>query len=105
MANAVMPAAEPTRVGDAAGEVVELAHVAAIPGAPPWLGQMLSCWPGNPPDAGVVYPLPACPASSVLIMRARAFRAWLEPVTPPLRNARRDTGLPVAASLWAIMRA
>jgi len=32
-------------------------------------------WPGNPPDAGVVYPLPAYPASSVLSMRARAFRA------------------------------
>ena len=41
---------------------------------------------------------PACPA---LIMPARAFSAWLEPVTPPLRNARRDTGLPNAANLRA----
>jgi hypothetical protein len=66
---------------------------------------MLSWQAGNPPDAGVIYLLAACPASSVLIMRAMAFRAWLEPVTPALRNARRDAGLPVAASLRAIMRA
>jgi len=45
------------------------------------------------------------PARSALIMCARALRASLEPLTPPLRNARRDTGLPVAASLRAIMRA
>ena len=43
----------------------------------------------------------ATPASSPLIMRARAFSASLEPLTPPLRNARRDTGFPAAASLRA----
>ena len=39
--------------------------------------------------------------SSAVIMRARAFKAWLEPVTPPLRNARRDTSFPATASLRA----
>jgi len=63
---------------------------------------MLSRLPENPPDAGVVHPLSAHPASSALSMRARAFSASLEPVTPPLRNARRDTGFPAAASLRAI---
>jgi hypothetical protein len=38
-------------------------------------------------------------------MRARAFSASFEPLTPPRRNARRDTGFPVAASLLATMRA
>ncbi len=38
-------------------------------------------------------------------MRARAFSASLEPVTPLLRNAHRDTGLPAAASLPATMQA
>ena len=60
---------------------------------------------GNPPAARTGHPLPARPASSALIVRARAFRAWLEPVTPPLRNARRDIGFPAAASLRAITRA
>ena len=78
---------------------------AAIPGAPSWMDQMLSWLAENPPDAGVVYPLSAHPASSALSMRARAFKASLEPVTPPLRNARRDTGFPAAASLRAITRA
>ena len=45
------------------------------------------------------------PASSALISRARAFRAALEPLIPPLRKARRDTGFPAAASLLAIRRA
>ncbi len=45
------------------------------------------------------------PASSALIVRARAFRAWLEPLIPSLRRARLDTGLPAAASLLAAMRA
>jgi hypothetical protein len=47
----------------------------------------------------------AVPASSALIVRARAFRAWLEPLIPALRRARLDTGLPAAASLLAAMRA
>ena len=38
-------------------------------------------------------------------MRARAFRAWLEPLIPSLRRARRDTGFPAAVSLLAIRRA
>ena len=45
------------------------------------------------------------PAGSPLIVRARAFRAWLDPLTPPLRNARRVTGCPVATSLRATTRA
>jgi hypothetical protein len=45
------------------------------------------------------------PASSALIVRARAFRAWLEPLIPSLRRARLDTGLPAAASLLAATRA
>ena len=32
-------------------------------------------------------------------MRARAFGASFEPLTPLLRSARRDTGFPAAASL------
>ena len=51
-----------------------------------------------PPAAGTA-------ARSALIVCARAFRASLEPLTPPLRNARRDTGFPAAASLRATMRA
>src|SRR4029079_12890796 len=47
----------------------------------------------------------AVPASSALIVRARAFRAWLEPLIPSLRRARLDTGLPAAVSLLAAMRA
>ena len=47
----------------------------------------------------------AVPASSALIVRARAFRAWLEPLIPSLRRARLDTGFPAAASLLAAMRA
>jgi len=39
------------------------------------------------------------------MIRARAFKASLEPVTPPVRNARRDTGFPVTASLRAITQA
>jgi len=50
-------------------------------------------------------PAVGTPARSALIMCARALRASLEPVTPPLRNARRDTGSPAAASLRATMRA
>ena len=69
------------------------------------VGEMLSWLVGNPPDAGVLHPLPAPPMSSVPIVRASAFKASLEPVTPPLRNLRRDTGFPAAASLRAIMRA
>jgi hypothetical protein len=45
------------------------------------------------------------PASSALIVRARAFRAWLEPLIPALRRARLDTGLPAAVSLSAATRA
>ena len=47
----------------------------------------------------------AVPASSALIVRARAFRAWLEPLIPSLRRARLDTGLPAAVSLPAARRA
>src|SRR5271165_1453032 len=47
----------------------------------------------------------AMPASSALIVRARAFRAWLEPLIPSLRRARLDTGLPAAVSLLAATRA
>src|SRR5271166_2305460 len=47
----------------------------------------------------------AVPASSALIVRARAFRAWLEPLIPSLRRARLDTGFPAAASLLAATRA
>jgi hypothetical protein len=47
----------------------------------------------------------AAPARSALIMRARALSAAFEPVMPPLRNARRDTGRPAAASLRATIRA
>jgi hypothetical protein len=44
------------------------------------------------------------PASSALIVRARAFRAWLEPLIPSLRRARLATGLPARASLLAARR-
>jgi hypothetical protein len=44
-------------------------------------------------------------ASSALIVRARAFRVWLEPLIPSLRRARLDTGLPAAVSLLAATRA
>lgn len=44
---------------------------------PSWRAEGLS-------EAGLGYPPSAYPASSVLIMRARAFKASLEPVTPPL---------------------
>ncbi len=44
-------------------------------------------------------------ASSALILAARAFRAWLEPLIPSLRRARRDTFFPAAVSLLAIRRA
>ena len=81
------------------------ADAAAIPAHRRGWARCCPGWQGNPPDAGVVHPLSAHPASSALIMRARAFRASLEPVTPPLRNARRDTGFPAAASLRAITRA
>jgi len=80
------------------------AGAAAIPGAPPWLGPD-AVLAGRPARLTAVYPLPARPASSVLSVRARAFKAWLEPVTPPSRNARRDTGLPAAASRRATVRA
>ena len=40
-------------------------------------------------------------ASSALIVRAGAFRAWLEPLIPSPRRARLDTGLPAAVSLLA----
>ena len=43
--------------------------------------------------------------SSALIARARAFRAWLEPLIPSLRRARLDTGRPAAVSLLAAIRA
>jgi hypothetical protein len=78
---------------------------AAIPGARSWMVQMLSWLAETPPDAGMVHPLPAHPGGSALSMRARAFKASLEPVTPPVRNARHDTGFPAAASLRAITRA
>ena len=45
------------------------------------------------------------PASSASTVRARAFRASLEPLTPPLRNARRDTGFPSVAHPRATVRA
>src|ERR1035441_4674330 len=42
----------------------------------------------------------AVPASSALILRARAFRAWLEPLIPSLRRARLDTSFsPLAERL------
>lgn len=44
-------------------------------------------------------------AGSALIMRARALRAWLEPLIPSLRRVRLDTGFPAAASLLAARRA
>src|ERR1017187_9507201 len=47
----------------------------------------------------------AVPASSALIVRARAFRAWLEPLIPSLRRVRLDTGFPAAVSLLAARRA
>ena len=47
----------------------------------------------------------AAPASSALIMPARAFRAWLEPLIPSLRRVRLDTGFPAAVSLLAAWRA
>ena len=47
----------------------------------------------------------AAPANSLLRMRAKTFSASLEPLTPPERNARRDTGFPAAASRRAIARA
>jgi hypothetical protein len=45
------------------------------------------------------------PAASALSISARAFRLSLDPLIPPLRNARRETGLPAAASSRATMRA
>jgi hypothetical protein len=66
----------PAALAGGIGRTTRGTHAAAIPGAPPWLGQMFLAGQ-KPPDAGAVYPLPAYPASSVLIMRARAFRAWL----------------------------
>ena len=47
----------------------------------------------------------AAPASSALIVRARAPRAWLEPLIPALRRVRRDTCFPAAVSLLAARRA
>jgi hypothetical protein len=44
-------------------------------------------------------------ALSVLSSRASLFSASLEPLTPPLRSARRDTGFPAAASCLARSRA
>ena len=41
-------------------------------------------------------------ADSALSRRASAFRLSLDPLTPPLRSARRDTGFPAVASLRAI---
>jgi hypothetical protein len=55
--------------------------------------------------AALFSPAVGTPARSALIRCARALRAWLEPLTPPLRNARRDTGFPAAASRRATMRA
>jgi hypothetical protein len=40
-------------------------------------------------------------ANSALNWRASAFRLSLDPLTPPLRSARRDTGFPAEASLRA----
>ena len=48
---------------------------------------------------------PSASASSALIMPARAFRAWLEPVIPSLRRVRLETGFPAAVSLLAAWRA
>jgi hypothetical protein len=56
------------------------------------------------PVASLAYRPGTC-ASSALIVRARAFRASVDPLTPPLRNARRVTGCPAAASLRATTRA
>ena len=64
----------------------------------------LGCGRSHLPDAGVAADS-ATPARSALIMRARAFSAAFESVTPLLRNARRDTGLPAAASLLVTIRA
>jgi len=47
----------------------------------------------------------AATASSALILCARALSASLQPLTPLLRRARRDTGFPAAASLRPIRRA
>jgi hypothetical protein len=44
-------------------------------------------------------------ASSALSRRASLFSASLEPLIPPLRSARRDIGVPAAASLLATSRA
>lgn len=41
-------------------------------------------------------------ANSALNWRASALRLSLDPLTPPLRSARRDTGFPAVASLRAI---
>lgn len=64
----------------------------------------LGCGWSHLPDAGVAADS-ATPARSALIMRARAFSAAFESVTPLLRSARRDTGLPTAASLLVTIRA
>jgi hypothetical protein len=54
------------------------ARAGAIPGALSQMNQTLSWLAGKPRlTAGVVHPLLAHPASSVSIMRARAFKAWL----------------------------
>ena len=71
---------------------------AELGGAPSWDQARTVALPGL---AGTT----AVPASSAPIARARAFRAWLEPLIPSLRRARLDTGLPAAASLLAAMRA
>ena len=68
------------------------------------LGLDFECGGGHLPAGEVVSAGVALPRS-VLIMRAKAPRAALEPVTPQLRSARRDTGLPAAVSLRATMRA
>jgi hypothetical protein len=67
--------------------------------------QMLSWLAENPPDAGFGSPAVSTPWRLTAEHARQAFKASLEPVTPPVRNARRDTGFPAAASLRAITRA
>src|SRR6266704_1020881 len=58
--------------------------------------QLLGC------PALASYGTAACSlANSALSWRASALRLSLDPLTPPLRSARRDTGFPAVASLRA----
>ena len=77
------------------------ACAAAIPGAPSWMVQMLSWLADSRLTPG--WFIRCRHASQLGVDHARqGVQASLEPVTPPLRNARRNTGFPAAASLRAI---